>query len=190
MKRSILLPLMLLLPLNTFAHAEAGLGEGFSSGFLHPITGLDHMVAMLAVGLWGSILGGQALWILPVTFPIVMAIGGAMGIAGFPLPEVETAIALSGVVLGAMVAIRAQPPHWLAYGLVGLFAVFHGHAHGTELPAASGPLAYGLGFILATGLMHIAGILIGLLHEKPGLKWVVTAAGVFIAFTGLFFLFA
>ena len=190
MKHSILPPLLLLLPLYALAHAETGLTEGFSSGFLHPITGLDHMVAMLAVGLWGAILRGQALWILPVTFPIVMAIGGAMGIAGFPVPAVETAIALSGVFLGIMVAIGAQPPHWLAYGLVGLFAVFHGHAHGTELPEANSPLAYGLGFILATGLMHIAGILIGLLHEKPGLKWGVTAAGMFIAFTGLFFLFA
>ena len=190
MKKNLLLPLALLLPLTAMAHAQHGLAEGFGSGFLHPISGLDHMAAMMAVGLWGAIIGRPALWVLPLTFPVVMALGGALGIAGIPLPAVESIIALSGLVLGVMVALAVRPPQWLAYTLVAVFAVFHGHAHGTELPEAAAPITYAAGFVLATGLMHLCGILIGQLYEKPKLRWLVNTAGGLIALVGAWFLFA
>ena len=115
---------VLLLPSLAAAHSESGIIGGFESGFLHPLTGLDHIVAMVAVGLWGAFLGQPAVWLLPVLFPIVMALGGAAGILGIPLPHVEIGIALSGIVLGLMVALAARPPLWVAAVLVGFFAVF------------------------------------------------------------------
>ena len=120
-----------------FAHEGAGLAGGFASGFMHPILGWDHVAAMVAVGLWGAFLGRPAIFVLPIVFPMVMAIGGALGVAGVPIPAVETGIAASAVVLGAMVAIAARPSIWVAAVIVGAFAVFHGHAHGTELPHES-----------------------------------------------------
>jgi hydrogenase/urease accessory protein HupE len=116
----------LALPLTAGAHSADGVAGGFASGFTHPLTGLDHIVAMVAVGLWGAFLGRQAMWTLPVVFPVVMALGGALGVLGVPLPGVETGIAASGVILGAMVAFAARPPLWVAAVLVGFFAVFHG----------------------------------------------------------------
>ena len=110
-----------------------GITGGLFSGFFHPITGWDHVVAMVAVGLWGAFLGRPAIWILPVVFPLVMAIGGALGILGVPLPQVETGIAVSAIVLGLVVALAVRPPLWIAAVIVGIFAIFHGHAHGTEL---------------------------------------------------------
>src|SRR6266545_3323120 len=118
-----------------FAHTGVGSAGGFTGGFAHPIFGPDHVVAMVAVGLWGAFLGPPAIWLLPIVFPLVMAFGGVLGILGVPLPGVETAIAMSAVVLGLMVALAARPPLWVAAVLVGGFAIFHGHAHGTELPA-------------------------------------------------------
>ena len=148
------------------AHTGEGLG-GLASGLLHPISGLDHVVAMVAVGLWGGILGAPAIWMLPVVFPLAMAVAGAFGAAGVPLPGVEAGIALSGIVLGLMVVFAARPPLWIAAALVGVFAVFHGHAHGTELPEAANPLVYAVGFVVATGLLHLAGIAIGQLAKWP-----------------------
>ncbi len=116
------------------AHTGEGIDSGFESGFWHPILGWDHVVAMVAVGLWGAFLGSPAIWILPVVFPLVMALGGALGVIGVPLPMVETGIALSGVVLGLLIALAARAPLWVAALIVGIFAIFHGHAHGTELP--------------------------------------------------------
>ena len=171
-----------------FAHSGAGMAGGFTSGFLHPLGGLDHIVAMVAVGLWGAILGRPAIYLLPITFPLVMAFGGALGIAGVPLPFIETGIALSGVVLGLMVALLARPPLWLAMALVGVFAIFHGYAHGAELPAAANPAAYAVGFVLATGLLHLAGILIGTLIGLSFGKTLVRTGGALIALTGAAFL--
>ena len=171
-----------------FAHSGAGMAGGFTSGFLHPLGGLDHIVAMVAVGLWGAILGRPAIYLLPITFPLVMAFGGALGIAGVPLPFVETGIALSGVVLGLMVALLVRPPLWLAMALVGVFAIFHGYAHGAELPAAANPAAYAVGFVLATGLLHLAGILIGTLIGLSFGKTLVRTGGALIALTGAAFL--
>ena len=170
------------------AHTGEGVAGGLASGFLHPLFGWDHVVAMVAVGLWGAVLGAPALWLLPVVFPVVMALGGALGVAGVPLPAVETGIALSGVVLGLLVAFAVRAPLWVAAVIVGVFAVFHGHAHGTELPAAADPIAYAVGFASATGLLHLAGIAIGLLWGRPWGTWAVRGAGVFVAMVGVAFL--
>jgi urease accessory protein len=170
------------------AHESTGIAGGFVSGFLHPILGWDHVVAMVAVGLWGAFLGSPAIWILPVVFPLVMALGGALGVMGVPIPAVETGIAASAVVLGAMVAIAARPPIWVAAVIVGVFAIFHGHAHGTELPNAANPLTYSIGFVVSTGLLHLSGIAFGLLARWPAGKMAVRAAGGAIALAGVGFL--
>jgi urease accessory protein len=171
------------------AHVEgAGAVGGFASGFAHPLLGLDHVVAMVAVGLWGAFLGAPALWLLPVVFPLVMAAGGALGVLGVPLPAVEVGIALSAVVLGALVAFGARLPLWVAAVIVGAFAVFHGHAHGTELPEAASPVTYAAGFVIATGLLHLCGIGLGLLLRWPAGRLAVRAGGGAIALAGLFFL--
>jgi urease accessory protein len=172
------------------AHSDAaGMAGGFMSGFLHPLLGWDHVIAMVAVGLWGAFLGMPALWLLPVVFPLVMTVGGALGVMGVPLPAVETGIALSAVALGAVVAAALRPPLWVAAVLVGVFAIFHGHAHGTELPDAADPVAYSLGFVMATGLLHLAGIALGLVTRWPAGITAVRAVGAGIAVGGLGFLF-
>lgn len=179
--------LFLLLPATAGAHTQTGSIGGFLSGFRHPITGLDHIVAMVAVGLWGAFLGAPAIWLLPVVFPVVMAFGGALGVLGVPLPAVETGIALSAVVLGLMVALPARPPLWIAAVAVGFFAIFHGHAHGTELPVAANPITYAVGFVIATGLLHLSGITLGLLASWPWGKVLVRAGGAVIACIGFGF---
>jgi urease accessory protein len=170
------------------AHEGAGITGGFISGFLHPVFGWDHVAAMVAVGLWGAFLGSPSIWVLPVVFPLVMAFGGALGVIGVPIPAVETGIAASAVVLGAMVAFAIRPPIWVAAIIVGAFAIFHGHAHGTELPNAANALAYSLGFVIATGLLHLSGIAIGLLAHWPAGKIAVQAGGGMIAIAGVGFL--
>ncbi len=170
------------------AHEGEGAIGGFTSGFLHPIFGWDHVVAMVAVGLWGAFLGAPAIWLLPVVFPLVMAFGGALGILGVPLPAVETGIAASAVVLGLLVAFQARPPIWVAAVVVGAFAIFHGHAHGTELPQAANPLTYAIGFVIATGLLHLIGIAFGLLVRWPAGQIAVRAGGGAIALVGVAFL--
>ncbi|MBS0437733.1 MAG: HupE/UreJ family protein [Proteobacteria bacterium] len=170
------------------AHEGAGLAGGFMSGFAHPLLGWDHVVAMLAVGLWGAFLGAPALWLLPVVFPLVMAAGGALGVLGVPLPAVEVGIAVSAIALGSVVAGALRPPLWAAALLVALFAVFHGHAHGTELPQAASPLAYSLGFVIATGALHLTGIALGLLTRWPAGRIAVRGMGAGIALLGVLFL--
>lgn len=170
------------------AHTGNGIAGGFGSGFFHPIFGLDHVIAMVAVGMWGAFLGAPAIWVLPVVFPLVMAFGGALGVLGVPLPAVEPGIALSAIVLGGMVAMAARPPIWFAACVVSVFAIFHGHAHGTELPTAANPLAYSLGFVIATGLLHVCGIAIGLLVRWPAGTIVIRVGGGAIALAGLGFL--
>lgn len=185
----ILFLLTFCLPAVACAHSESGTVGGFVSGFTHPLGGLDHIVAMVAVGLWGAFLGGRAMWTLPVVFPVVMALGGALGVVGVELPGVETGIALSGVVLGVMVALAARPPLWVAAVLVGIFAVFHGHAHGTELPEAANALTFAIGFVIATGLLHLCGIAFGLLTKWPWGRMAIRVGGVAIAVVGFGFLF-
>lgn len=187
--RWILPALFVLLPHVASAHTEAGSVGGFVSGFRHPLTGLDHIVAMVAVGLWGAYLGAPAMWLLPVVFPLVMALGGAMGVLGMPLPGVEVCIALSGVMLGLAVALAARPPLWVAALLVGFFAIFHGHAHGTELPSSANAMTYAIGFVVATGLLHLGGIAFGLLVRWPWGRIAVRVGGGAIALVGFGFLF-
>lgn len=170
------------------AHTGSVAG-GFGGGFTHPLFGADHVVAMVAVGLWGAFLGAPAIWLLPIVFPLVMALGGAMGILGIPLPGVEIGIALSAVALGAMVALAARPALWIAASLVGAFAIFHGHAHGAELPDGADAVAYSLGFVMATGLLHLCGIAFGLLARYPAGRVAVRAAGLIIAMIGAGYLF-
>ena len=170
------------------AHVEQGQAAGLLSGLTHPISGLDHVLAMLAVGLWGAQLGSPALWLLPVAFPMTMALGGVLGLVGLPLPGVEVGIAVSGIVLGAMVLSEARPPLPVALALVGLFAIFHGHAHGTELPAGQSGLTYSIGFVAATGCLHGVGIAIGLVHRWDWGRVFLRVAGGVIAAGGLYFL--
>jgi len=175
---------------NAWAHAEGGAAAGFLSGFVHPLSGWDHVVAMIAVGLWGAQLGRPALWILPITFPVVMALGGLLALLGLPLPSVEIGIAASAIVLGIAVATRLRPPLWICMLLVVAFAVFHGYAHGAELEQGANPMLYSLGFVVATGLLHACGILIGTLQQwKPGAA-AVRAMGVAIAAAGCGFLYS
>ena len=168
-----------------FAHATPGQAQGFVTGFLHPLSGLDHVLAMVAVGIWGAQLKRPAIWILPVAFPLVMSFGGLLGIRGVPLPGVEIGVAASAVVLGIVIALELRPPLGVAALIVSAFATFHGHAHGTELPKAASPLTFALGFVLATGLLHVSGILIGLVDSFPAGSKLLRAAGGLIATTGL-----
>jgi urease accessory protein len=169
------------------SHTGEGTG-GFVAGLMHPVLGPDHVVAMVAVGLWGAFLGAPAIWMLPIVFPLVMALGGVLGILGVPIPAVETGIASSAVVLGLMVALAARPPLWAAAVLVGAFAIFHGYAHGKELPDGANAVAYSAGFVIATGLLHLCGIAFGLLTRWPSGKLAVRAAGGAIAATGVAYL--
>jgi urease accessory protein len=178
-----------LFPSTASAHQETGTVWGFTSGFVHPLSGLDHVAAMVAVGLWGAFLGAPAMWVLPVVFPLVMAFGGALGVVGVPLPGVETGIALSSVILGIMVASGARPPLWVAALIVGSFAIFHGHAHGAEMPKAANASTYAIGFVIATGLLHLSGIAFGLLVRWSWGQKLVRLGGGAIALIGFGFLF-
>jgi urease accessory protein len=169
------------------AHVQEGQAQGLVNGLLHPISGLDHVLAMVAVGLWGAQLGAPALWLLPVTFPIVMAFGGFLGLVGIALPGVEIGIALSALLLGTAVALEAKPNLVLAALLVGLFAIFHGHAHGTELPPGQSGLMYSIGFVVATGCLHVVGILIGAAHRWPLGRLALRLSGSAVALAGSFF---
>lgn len=188
--RRILVALLLALaPAPVLAHPQAGQAAGFVNGLRHPVSGLDHVLAMISVGLWGAQLGPPAIWLLPVTFPMVMAIGGFLGLIGIPLPGVEYGIALSAILLGLMVAREARPALGAAVALVAFFAVFHGHAHGTELPPGQSGLLYSIGFVIATGLLHATGIAIGLVHRWPAGRIALRIAGAAVAAAGLVFLF-
>jgi urease accessory protein len=172
-----------------FAHTGSMRG-GFVGGFAHPLFGPDHVVAMVAVGLWGAFLGAPAIWLLPIVFPLVMAGGGVIGILGIPLPGIEIGIAVSAIVLGLMVMLAAKPPLLVAAVLVGAFAIFHGYAHGAELPPGADAVAYSVGFVVATGLLHLTGIAFGLVARWPAGRIAVRAAGGAIALAGVVFLTA
>lgn len=169
-------------------HGAFGAVGGFASGFSHPFLGADHVAAMVAVGLWGALLGGRAVWMLPVAFPLMMALGGAMGAAGMGLPAVELGIAASAIVIGLAVAFAAPAPLWITLVVVGVFAIFHGHAHGTEMPLAVDPMAYAVGFVIGTGILHLIGIGIGLAAKWPSGRLAVRAGGGAIALAGVAFL--
>ena len=180
--------LLCLLSFSAFAHSGAIASNGFMSGLMHPVNGFDHVAAMVAVGIWGAFLGRPAIWVLPIVFPMVMAFGGTLGIVGVPIPFIEIGIALSSIVIGTMIAFAVKPPLWVAAVIVGAFAIFHGYAHGTELPGSVSPMAYSAGFVLSTGLLHLVGILFGEVLRIPKGELVLRAAGVMIALAGLGFL--
>jgi urease accessory protein len=172
-----------------FAHITADMGSGIADGFLHPLTGFDHLLAMVSVGIWGAELGAPAIWGLPIAFPLIMALGGALGVVGMPLPAGELLIALSVVVLGALVAMAWRLPIWAALAIVGVFAVAHGHAHGVELPRAADALAFTVGFVLSTGLLHLGGITIGLLSRWSAGVIAIRSSGCAVALAGCYFVY-
>jgi urease accessory protein len=188
-KHLTLATMLTLMAMPAEAHIKQGEATGFLSGLAHPVSGFDHIIAMVAVGLWGAQLGTPAIWLLPVTFPMVMAFGGFLGLIGMPLPGVEIGIALSGVLLGAVVLLEVKAPLYLAAALVGLFGLYHGYAHGGELPPGANGLLYSLGFVLATGALHAAGIGIGTIHRWSWGRTALRLAGAGISLGGVSFLF-
>jgi urease accessory protein len=182
---------LLALACATSAHAHTGsaLPGGFALGFSHPFEGIDHLLAMLCVGLWGAFLGRPLIYLLPITFPAMMVVGAACGMAALelPIPPIEQGVALSVWVLGACIALAWRAPVWIAVAIVAVFAVFHGYAHGMMLPSATAPVGYSAGFVLATGLLHLSGIALGTLTRwRAGLVFargagaVIAAAGVWL----------
>ncbi len=186
--RQLLILVCALIPSVALAHVTHGAGGGFATGFLHPILGYDHLIAMVAVGLWGAFLGDRAVWLLPIVFPTIMAAGAVLGILGLQLPLVELIIALSGVVLGALILFKVKAPLALAMVLVGVFAVFHGYAHGLEMPEQISAITYGAGFVIGTGLLHLVGIGLGFLTLVPKGEWMVRGCGAVISVIGLTYL--
>jgi urease accessory protein len=180
----------LVLPTAALAHVEGGVAGGLAGGIAHPLTGPAHFLAMFAVGIWGAQMGGRSVWMLPVAFPLIMAAGGVAGMAGLPLPGVEAGIALSVLVLGLAIALLWRPREPAPLALIAVFAVFHGYAHGVELPGAADPAAYAVGFVVATGLIHVAGILVGLALSKPMQGGLARGLGGLIAAGGVYFLVA
>jgi len=170
------------------AHVQTGEASGFLTGVGHPVSGLDHVVAMIAVGLWGAQLDAPALWLLPVTFPMMMALGGLVGLLGVALPGLEVGIAASAVVLGLVVMFALRPPLAVAVALVAVFAIFHGHAHGTELPPGQSALLYSMGFVVATGCLHGVGIAIGVIHRWRWGQTLLRAVGAVVALAGIVFM--
>jgi urease accessory protein len=170
------------------AHEGTGLAGGFLSGFIHPFTGADHMLAMISVGLWGAFLGRPLLLLLPMIFPTMMACGAALGMAGVPVPPVEIGIAISVLILGTLILFAARLPVPLACTVVAIFALFHGYAHGVELPSAADPVGYSAGFVLATGLLHLLGIALGSVKTLPSGTIILRTGGGVIGVIGVYFL--
>lgn len=170
------------------AHAERMTGGGFEQGFLHPFTGGDHLLAMVSVGMWGAVLGAPLVWALPVAFPLMMVVGALAALAGLHVPAVEPGVALSVVALGACVAAHWRAPVAVALVVVGFFGFLHGYAHGSELPASASPAAYASGFVLASGLLHAAGIAIGLLRGVSRGAAVLRGLGALAGAAGLWML--
>lgn len=164
MKRILSLAVLALMvaPGAAFAHTGVGATHGLVHGLMHPLTGLDHVLAMVAVGILAALLGGRAIWLVPASFVAMAAVGGALGVEGVPVPFVEFGISASVVLLGLAIALQARLPHGWTAGLVGLFGLYHGYAHGAEMPADASGFAYGAGFLAATAMLHIAGIGLGL----------------------------
>ena len=186
--RALMCLVMLLVAGAAQAHTEGSVAGGFISGFSHPLFGLDHLLAMVAVGIWGATLGRPLVWALPVAFPLLMVVGAVMGIAGLPVPFIEVGIAVSVIVLGIAIAAAWRAPVAVAVAIVSVFGIFHGFAHGTELPETASPAAYAAGFVLSTGLLHLAGIAIGLLKSVPRGSLILRGSGALIAVVGVWIL--
>jgi urease accessory protein len=175
---AVLVAILVAAPTVAAAHPGTGGAHDLAHGFAHPLTGLDHLIAMLAVGVFAAQLGGRALWLVPGTFIAVMAAAGVAGVMGVTIPYVEAGIALSVLVLGAAIAFAVRVPLLVAMAVVGFFAIFHGHAHGTEMPTSASGLLYGLGFVGATAVLHAIGIAFGvLIGEATRSRQIVQLAG-------------
>lgn len=171
------------LPSLAFAHPGGGDISGFWYGFVHPVSGLDHLLTMLAVGFWAAQAGGNRVWMIPATFVTLLLAGGVAGMQGVPLPYVEQGIAASLLMLGVLVAIAGRLNMSASIAMVGCFAVFHGHAHGAEIPAGAMVLAYSCGFALATIILHGVGIVAGLTVKRSWARY----AGIGVAMSGVYF---
>jgi len=182
------LPFLILICLPGLAQAHVGVGEtsGFGYGFFHPLTGLDHICAMIAVGLWAAQLGGRALWLVPLTFVVVMALGALLGASGVVVPFVEQGILASVFVLGLLIVTALRVPLAASVVLVAIFAIFHGHAHGAEMGETFSGVLYGAGFLIATMLLHLGGIGLGILFERTAGARAVRCAGAVILGFGIF----
>jgi urease accessory protein len=176
---------------QALAHDELDEGVGFVTGLLHPALGFDHLLAMLSVGILSAQIGGRAIWYIPSAFVAVMIVGGFLGMQEIGIPLVEVGIAISVVVLGMALATDKILPEWIALFSVAVFGIFHGHAHGTEMPLIANPWLYGLGFVIGTATIHITGVFIGLGYRKlqrgPGL---LRATGAGIAGVGAYILYS
>lgn len=176
-------------PSVAYAHTGVNHLFGFQHGVGHPIGGLDHLLAMVAVGIWAAQLGGRALWIVPLTFVFVTGIGGVIGMTGIPFLFVEQGIVLSVLLFGVLIAAAFRFSPAIGAITAGVFALFHGYAHGAEIPAIASGIAYGVGFVMTTALLHVAGIGFGLFFERKGSAQVVRFAGAGIALCGVFLFF-
>jgi urease accessory protein len=186
---ALLLALLSALPAQ--AHVMDGPLGGFGSGFGHPLAGFDHLLAMLAVGLWGAQMGGRSVWTLPATFPMIMCVGGIIGMTGvLPDQPIEYGIAVSVIVLGGAIAAAWRAPEWAALVLIAAFALMHGYPHGVLAPRASDPAAFTVGFVVSTGVIHVIGIAIGAALKPIGGGRLVQGLGAAIALAGFWFLFA
>ena len=171
-----------------WAHSAKGLEGGFAAGFMHPFLGLDHLLAMVSVGLWGAFLGRPMIAALPVIFPAVMTFGALLAILNVPQLPIELGIALSVLALGAAIACQYRAPIWLAGSLTGMFGLFHGFAHGSEIPSLADPVAFSTGFVFATGLLHVAGIGLGMASHLKGGTLAIRGVGAIISLCGMYFL--
>ena len=180
--------LLMSLAMTASAHSGEEGANGFLAGVMHPLTGFDHLLAMVAVGIWGATLGRPLIWVLPVAFPMLMVVGGVLGITGVPLPYIETGIAASVIVLGLAIAAAWRAPLPLAVAIVSVFGVFHGYAHGAELPSAASPAAYVAGFVLCTGALHLSGVAFGELKRLAQGALILRATGAVIAAAGVWIL--
>ncbi|MDE2117319.1 MAG: HupE/UreJ family protein [Betaproteobacteria bacterium] len=178
------------LPSLAHAHVGAGHSSGWIHGLAHPVGGLDHVCAMIAVGLWAAQMGGRAVWLVPLTFVTVMALGGALGMAAVPVVYTEQGIVMSLLVLGVLIAAAVRLPLAVSAAVVGVFALCHGYAHGTEMPQSTSGLAYAAGFMLSTSLLQASGIGMALLAGKTGRAEWLRLTGVAITLCGGGLLFA
>lgn len=178
----------LLFTQTAFAHTFGAEGASFYQGFIHPLLGLDHLLAMLAVGIWAVQVGARARWLIPAAFLAMLALGGGIAMLGWPLPQVELGIAGSVVVFGLLIAGAAKMPPWLSMSVVGLFALFHGHAHGAEMPQAAMPWLYASGFLLTSAMLHGLGMLTGLAHQYSWPARLLRLGGVGLAAAGVWLL--
>ncbi len=162
----IAIAVTLLIPTVAQAHTGVGDTNGFWHGLEHPISGLDHILAMVAVGLWAAQIGGRAIWIVPTAFVLSMSASSILGQLGLPLPGIEQGILASDFILGLLILFAARFPIAISATIVGILAIFHGYAHGAEMPSTVSGLTYGIGFIIATAGLHLSGIVSGLAIER------------------------